>query len=116
MSPLGQILFGEAEQVANLVAQRDADLLDQLLLVAARVLERALEEDDAIRQGMRLASLPQRERRADVDAERRGAAVLVPAELARRVVLDADLAVGEPLAERAGHLLERARQRLVELG
>src|SRR3972149_4817550 len=63
------VLFGQTQMVADLVAQRDLNLIDQVVLVAADLLEVALEEHHARHVGGLRGLLGLRAGGADVDSQ-----------------------------------------------
>src|SRR5690606_34378156 len=64
-------LFGQAEVVADFVDERLADGHDRIVVVLARILDRALEKGDLVGQGVAVRPLSFGERDALVEAEQR---------------------------------------------
>ena len=104
-----EIVFVEAEVVADLVLHRDLDLLDQLRVRAAHLLEVLLEEDHAVDVARLRGDGGLGARHADEE----------PEDLRRDVLALDQLLVGE-VADQHGHVLDvladRARQVAQRLG
>src|SRR5438105_15929808 len=88
---VGDVVFVEAEVVADLVEEGGLDLFDELLLAAGGALEVVLEEMDGVRQIAAAAAALLGAGGADVQTEdRRGERRVVLQELERGKGLDED--------------------------
>src|SRR5688500_6684665 len=111
-------VFGHAEVMSKLVDQRFADRDDDLvLIVAAIVFDRMLEERDAIGQGIAVSPAALVQRRSLIQAEQRARVVDIHfvEQLVGRLVLDDDGEVAHLPRELQGNRVDRFLDELAKI-